>query len=548
MNNIGGIGVTLKADFDDSGIVRAMANVKGASQGVSSQLKNTDAQIQKSQGVFSKYAAMLSQKMGQVTKSFRVQKGAASQMGMQLQDVAVMAQYGADKMVILGQQGSQIASMFGPGGAMLGALIAIGSAVAGVAFKMSETAKETENLSQKLRDLAETSALTADEQAYLNELDKKSTEEKKKRVSQIEDEITAQEKAIQKLATFNALTEQQQSLQRSSMGVGQTSVNKMAGDAETAQKALIKLRAELAYLNRQINGTEETKGETQQSDYNLTRVNKLRDSIDAEKGLLQTRRQLYYAVANEIISDERSAAMMQEAEQQSRIDAQLQKTSEALAKEREMVRNDTLLSAEERAANLAVINKAEREAGQLHLEQKMQATRKHEQAITEIEATEAQKRAKVAEAERRQKVAIASGMMGNLSSLMNTESRKLFEIGKTASIAGALIDGYEAVQGAYKIGAKMGGPALGAAYAATAAVATAAQVQQIASTKFGSAGTGQSFSGGQVVNNEPQQTQPDRNISIALTGSSFSGGDIRSLIGAINDELGDGVTLNTTGG
>ena len=86
--------------------------------------------------------------------------------------------------------------------------------------------------------------------------------------------------------------------------------------------------------------------------------------------------------------------------------------------------------------------------------------------------------------------------------------------------------------------------------AAAQAVASAAQVKGIMSTKFGSAGSGQSFQGGQVVNNVgSQQQQPQqRNVSIALTGSSFTGGDIRTLIGQINEELGDGVTLNTTGG
>ena len=83
----------------------------------------------------------------------------------------------------------------------------------------------------------------------------------------------------------------------------------------------------------------------------------------------------------------------------------------------------------------------------------------------------------------KQKLQIASSIFGNLSSLMNTESRKMFEIGKAASIAGAIVDGIAAVQGAYKQGAKIGGPPLGAAFAASAAVATLANIKNIQSTQ-----------------------------------------------------------------
>ena len=133
---------------------------------------------------------------------------------------------------------------------------------------------------------------------------------------------------------------------------------------------------------------------------------------------------------------------------------------------------------------------------------------------------------------------------------MNTESKKMFEIGKAAATAGAIVDGIAAVQGAYKQGAKIGGPALGAAFAASAAVATLANIKQIQSTQYGSKSSGQSYQGGKVVNNtqQPQQVT-QRNISISLAGSgSFTGGDIRGLINSINEELGDGATLAVTGG
>lgn len=64
--------------------------------------------------------------------NFKVMKGSMSQLGMQIQDVAVQAGMGTNALIILGQQGPQIASIFGPGGAVVGALIAVGAAAAGV--------------------------------------------------------------------------------------------------------------------------------------------------------------------------------------------------------------------------------------------------------------------------------------------------------------------------------------------------------------------------------------------------------------------------------
>jgi hypothetical protein len=161
------------------------------------------------------------------------------------------------------------------------------------------------------------------------------------------------------------------------------------------------------------------------------------------------------------------------------------------------------------------------------------------------------------EQERQQRVAIMSGMLDNLSTLMNTGSRKLFEIGKMASIANALVKGREAVVSSYAAGAKIGGPIVGAAFAATAAAATAAQISQIRSSSFGGGSggsTGTSFSGGIPSVNQAQPAGPvqaTRNISLSIIGSEssiFTASQVRSLIDQINEQLGDGKTLQISGG
>jgi hypothetical protein len=77
-------------------------------------------------------------------------------------------------------------------------------------------------------------------------------------------------------------------------------------------------------------------------------------------------------------------------------------------------------------------------------------------------------------------------MFGNLSSLMSSESRNQFEVGKAAAIAQALIDTYAGAQKAFTslAGIPVVGPVLGVAGAAAAIVAGTMRVSQIQSTQF----------------------------------------------------------------
>ena len=67
--------------------------------------------------------------MKDTQRGFRLMRGGAAQLSMQVQDVAVQLQGGTNVMTVFAQQGSQIASLFGAGGAFIGALLAVGAAV-----------------------------------------------------------------------------------------------------------------------------------------------------------------------------------------------------------------------------------------------------------------------------------------------------------------------------------------------------------------------------------------------------------------------------------
>jgi hypothetical protein len=149
------------------------------------------------------------------------------------------------------------------------------------------------------------------------------------------------------------------------------------------------------------------------------------------------------------------------------------------------------------------------------------------------------------------KLSAASSAFGNLSSLMNTENRKLFEIGKAAAIAQATIDGYQAIQSAYAGGLKISGgnPAVGAAFAATAGIATAVQIAGIASTQFGSKGgvtagaPGGSTPSGMTGTNPISAQEPQRTMIVQGdfdSASLFSGDNVRRIIDGISEAQQDG--------
>lgn len=83
--------------------------------------------------------------------SMRMVRGGATQLGHQIQDVAVQLQGGTHWLTVFGQQGSQVASLFGGHGALLGGLIAVGAALASVMVpNLFETTKEFEDLEEAI--------------------------------------------------------------------------------------------------------------------------------------------------------------------------------------------------------------------------------------------------------------------------------------------------------------------------------------------------------------------------------------------------------------
>lgn len=165
----------------------------------------------------------------------------------------------------------------------------------------------------------------------------------------------------------------------------------------------------------------------------------------------------------------------------------------------------------------------------------------YQQGLTLIGEQAAAARTKLAEFESRAQLGAFSTMFGNLSALMSTESRKMFEIGKTAAIAQTIISTYSAAQKSYESMASIPyvGPALGAAAAAAAIVGGLARVSAIESQSFS---RGSVSNTGNTVPSTPTspQTSQGQNITLDLnitgtTSDSFTQAVVESLNNAVDN-------------
>jgi hypothetical protein len=169
------------------------------------------------------------------------------------------------------------------------------------------------------------------------------------------------------------------------------------------------------------------------------------------------------------------------------------------------------------------------------------------QELKDFEEAEERKKQKKKEAYEAGKKALR-----DLSTLMRSENRKAFEVGKAAAIANTTIKTAESAMGAYNamVGIPYVGPALGAAAAAAAIAYGAQQISAISSTSFNGGGGGGGGGGPAVVSSSdggeaqaPQQVQNVTEATINITGDNISGDSARALVAQLREYQEDGGEL-----
>lgn len=122
----------MKVNIEATKTAQAITKVEVATQKAERQMGELEAAAMKGRG------------------GFRSMRGSVSQLGMQMQDVAVQLQMGTNSLIVLGQQGPQILSLFGPAGAIAGALVAAGAAAANMALGFGKAKDEGEKLAKAM--------------------------------------------------------------------------------------------------------------------------------------------------------------------------------------------------------------------------------------------------------------------------------------------------------------------------------------------------------------------------------------------------------------
>lgn len=473
----------------------------------------------------------------QVGSSFGGLNNVSRQLGYQLQDVAVQLQGGQNAMLVLSQQGSQLASVFGPGGAILGAIIAVSGALGGSLLpSLFDTSKATEILEDTLDNLDESLAEAKNGVLGLSEELKKLAQANESAArAQITETLLQTTEALDKArAKMVELTSENGVF---SIGFARLIRDFESGNATVDQltkaydeyflslqkvggssKDFREFRSELAAVARQFTTAEEKAGRLQELMDNLTQAALETDDTSQQKAVERITQALE-AQATALLEGADSTAYYK-AQQEGATEAELERIKwleELIASEKEYLRveQEKARAAEQERRRQERLTEQQRKAAENSLETlrvqlldeegviedrykrrleiiqrnvDLELITKEDAAQLEIDI-ERKKQAELdalADAEKERKtrefkqlLSSYGNLFGDLSSLMSSESRDLFEIGKAASIANALVKGVDAAISSYAFGASIGGPLLGGTFATLSSLATGALIGQL---------------------------------------------------------------------
>ena len=449
----------------------------------------------------------VSKKVPRATKSFGVMKGATQQLGFQVQDLAVQLQGGTSFIQAFTQQGSQMAGVFGPGGAVIGAIIAVGGALGGVLFKsLLDTEEKVEDLDKAFAELEKTFRITNDGAVVLTQGFERLAAESRDLA-----ELTLKQnllKATLTLSTaFDTAAKAADSFDVGIKRSGQAGrayanqLRKMGKDLGLSVDQLEKLSeaANTFESNQSMENMEalaETMNELSKTGASDEMVKLTSDitgamiqAVRANKILEKTEEILSKDLDKALEENGESsieaarkaeeAAARQEKAADRIYQARKKKNANDLAKlEQEIAKKELQLGQQlERSRSDRERKKAEAEKARF--ENSRRAMAEHNKFATQMDLERA-------EAERQQyenRMYAADSFFGDLSSLMNTQSRKAFEIGRAAAVANAIVSGIESAIHAYKFGSQIGGPVAGALMAAASAASTGVYIAQLKSAK-----------------------------------------------------------------
>ncbi|MGR3368752.1 MAG: hypothetical protein ACU0CC_04840 [Sagittula sp.] len=172
---------------------------------------------------------------------------------------------------------------------------------------------------------------------------------------------------------------------------------------------------------------------------------------------------------------------------------------------------------------------------------KLATEQEYSEAEAAIMAEYSDKKKKIADAERAALVQAMSGMFGDLSSLMQSENKKLFNIGKAAALAKAAVDGGAAAVAAWDKGMDIGGPGMALAFSTASLAKTGSLIAGIRAQQIGGGDGGGSFGGG-GGGFAANAAQPQAPLQVSMQAidpnALYSGAALQTLFDQLTDEAG----------
>jgi len=169
-----------------------------------------------------------------------------------------------------------------------------------------------------------------------------------------------------------------------------------------------------------------------------------------------------------------------------RLQQKLQQLSESLLAE-----EDRIALSYQRRAELVAANASDEQQRKSLL---LQLEEQHQANLLRIHSNGAIKMARFDDTNWKDRTTATAQWMKGITATVATQNRAAFELNKVAAFSEGVLALRETVVGAYKVGAKIGGPYLGGLFAGIAGGAQAINLAGIANSKFG--GGGGAFSGG----------------------------------------------------
>ncbi len=173
------------------------------------------------------------------------------------------------------------------------------------------------------------------------------------------------------------------------------------------------------------------------------------------------------------------------------------------------------------------------------LDQKLLTQQEYNALMEEAQRQHQQKMGDLERAQQGERLSAYAGALGDLSSLMETNNKKLFAIGKAAAIAEATVSGYQAAVEAWQKGMEIGGPAVAAAFTAASIAKTGALISRLASSSIGGAGGNSDTGGGTVA-----PTQAGTYLNFTFTGGYSTPEQMgRFMVSSLNSAIENGAVI-----